>query len=162
MPRPSIQQLSWRLRISDADLYSRLRNLHPLLNVSGDRVDAYHLCFLEFLSDKQRARKYYVRPVEATLGLTRLAIVFAVAIYRIIDEIWYWIYSGSPTRCYITTTFSLQTSTFTHVICKPTGPTFLPSMFHLGFQTHSFHSKADVQRSLPTHLQIQSYVPNGM
>ena len=71
MPRPSVRLLSRRLAIIDAELNAILRSLHPLLYVSGGKVEAYHICFLEFLRDKNRAGKYYVNP---TLGtrLTRL------------------------------------------------------------------------------------------
>ena len=93
MPRLSVRLLSWRLGISDADLYSRLHNLHPLLNVSGDTVEAYHRCFLEFIRDKKRAKKYYGGPVQTTLGLKTHAAsysilcVFSVATYRMIHTI---------------------------------------------------------------------------
>lgn len=76
MPRPSVRLLSWRLGISDADLCAKVRDLHPLLHISGDIVEAYHLCFLEYLRDKKRAGKYYVSTAETTLGLTRLATAY--------------------------------------------------------------------------------------
>ena len=67
LPQPHLKFICRRLRISEEELWRKLRKMHSLLQISDEDIMTYHRSLHDFFQDKKRSGEYHIHPLRIAL-----------------------------------------------------------------------------------------------